>query len=175
MVRLFSGSLLGVTAQGWMRQWDADGRVHAREWHEAKEVLPMVDVLFFSYEDVDYDLERVREYASLAEMAVVTHNRLGAVVHCAAGSRWLPAYRAHTLDPTGAGDVFAAAYLVALGDSGDPYQAARFANCVAAFSIEGRGISSIPTREQVEERLALGELVDDISAQDYNMIRSVLI
>jgi 1D-myo-inositol 3-kinase len=175
MAHLFSGSLLGVTAQGWMRRWDDQGLVHAREWVEASEILPLADVLFFSYEDVDYDLERVREYAALAEMAVVTHNRLGAVVHCMAGSRWIPAYRANTVDPTGAGDVFAAAYLVALADSGDPYQAARFANCAAAIAIEGRGISTIPTRDQVDERLARGELVDDISARDYNMIRSVLI
>ena len=175
MARLFPNSLLGVTAQGWMRQWDGDGLVHAREWREAEQVLPLVDVLVFSYEDVDYDLERVKEYASLAKMAVVTHNRLGAVVYCDAGSRWIPAFRAVSVDPTGAGDVFAASYLVALGELGDPYEAARFANCAAALSIEGDSTSTIPTRAQVEERLLRDERIDDVSVQDYNMIQGVLL
>ena len=175
MARLFPQALLAVTAQGWMRQWDGDGRVTARPWLEAEEVLPLADVLFFSYEDVDYDLGRVKAYASLAKMAVVTHNRLGAVVYAEAGSRWLPAFQARKVEPTGAGDVFAASYLVALDELGDPFEAARFANCVASLSIEGEGTSTIPTRAQVEERLAIGKLVDDISAQDYNMIQSVLL
>lgn len=175
MAQLFPNALLGVTAQGWMRQWDSEGRVTARPWLEAEQILPLADVLFFSYEDVDYNLDRVREYASLAKMAVVTHNRLGAVVYCSDGSRWLPASQAVNVDPTGAGDVFAASYLVAFSELGDPFEAARFANCTAGLSIEGKGTTTIPTRAQVEKCLLSNQLVDDISPQDYNMIQSVLL
>jgi ATP-dependent Clp protease ATP-binding subunit ClpA len=60
-------------------------------------------------------------------------------------------------DPTGAGDVFAAAFLIQLGETGDALEAARFAACVAAGSVEGRGASQIPTREETERRLAAEE------------------
>ena len=49
--------------------------------------------------------------------------------------------------------MFCAAYLIHLHETGDPYASARFANCVASFSVEGLGISTIPTRAQVDERL----------------------
>ena len=173
MARLFPHSLLAVTAQGWMRQWDGDGRVSARLWREAEEILPIVDVLLFSYEDVRHDISLVKKYASLAKITVVTHGRCGAVVFCEAGSRWLPAYQAKEVDPTGAGDVFAAAYLVALSETGAPFEAARFANCTASFSIQGEATSAIPMRYQVEERLCHGAFID-IDCDKDSLIQSVL-
>jgi len=173
MVRLFPNSLLAVTAQGWMRQWDGDGRVNARLWREAEEILPIVDALVFSYEDVKHDISLVQKYASLAKITAVTHGRCGAVVFCDAGSRWLPAYQAKEVDPTGAGDVFAAAYLVSLSETGDPFEAARFANCTASFSIQGEATSAIPMRHQVEERLRNGALID-IECDKDSLIRSIL-
>ena len=56
----------------------------------------------------------------------------------------------------GAGDVFASAYLIALSENKDPYEAARFANAVASYSVEARGLSSIPTRRQAEDRMTQG-------------------
>ena len=108
-------------------------------------------------------------------MAVVTHSRLGAVVYCEAGSKWIPACRAASVDPTGAGDVFAASFMVALDELEDPFEAARFANCTAALSIEGKSTTTIPTRAQVEERLQRNEWIDNVSIQDYNMIQGVLL
>jgi len=42
-----------------------------------------------------------------------------------------------------------------LRETGDAYQAAPFANCAASFAVEGDGTTTVPTREQVEERLSL--------------------
>jgi sugar/nucleoside kinase (ribokinase family) len=68
--------------------------------------------------------------------------------------RWLAPREASVVDPTGAGDVFAAAFLVAYAEQRDPVAAARFANVTASFSIEGRGITSIPDRAKVLQWLA---------------------
>jgi len=73
--------------------------------------------------------------------------------------RHFPTRPAHEVDPTGAGDVFAAAFLIRLRETAqsptgeDPWEAARFANVVASFSVEGPGVSAIPRREQVEAYL----------------------
>jgi 1D-myo-inositol 3-kinase len=162
IARLFSASksLLGITAQGWMRQWNGDGLVTARFWEEADEILPMVDVLIFSFEDVARDIAVVEKYAAKAKTTVVTHGDRGAVVYSNRGMCWSPAFESGQVDPTGAGDVFAAAYLIALSETRDPLVAARFANCTASFSIEGQATSAIPTRAQVEDRLAHGRLID---------------
>jgi sugar/nucleoside kinase (ribokinase family) len=59
-------------------------------------------------------------------------------------------------DTTGAGDVFAAAFLSKYTESFDASEATDFANCVASFAVEGEGTNSIPTLEQIEKRLKRG-------------------
>jgi len=124
-----------------------------------------VDVLVFSEEDVARDARLIREYSQLARIAVVTRGWRGATVFWNGESRECPAFRAREVDPTGAGDVFAAAFLVRLKETDDPYLAAPFANCAASFAIEGPGTTTIPTRGQVEERLRLGEHIVERAGQ----------
>ncbi|MBC7261655.1 MAG: ribokinase, partial [Chloroflexi bacterium] len=157
-IGIFPKAIVGVTPQGWMRQWDKQGLVTARAWTEAPQILPNVEVLVYSEEDVACDEAVIRQYAELAKIAVVTRGWRGATVFYNGIARDFPAFRAKEVDPTGAGDVFAAAFLVRLKETGDPYQAAPFANSAASFSIEGLGTTTIPTREQVEERLRFGKL-----------------
>jgi sugar/nucleoside kinase (ribokinase family) len=65
----------------------------------------------------------------------------------------IEAYPAVERDPTGAGDVFAAALLVRYYETRHPIEAAQFAAVVAAASVEGLGISTIPDRATIESRL----------------------
>ena len=155
VVQLFSQSLIGITPQGWMREWDEKGRVFPRIWMGMEKVLPWARVLVFSEEDVARDEAIIQAYARVIEIVVVTQAARGATVYWRGQPRHFPARPAREVDPTGAGDVFAAAYLIKLHETGDPWQAARFANVVASFSVEGPGISGIPTRSQVERWLSL--------------------
>jgi 1D-myo-inositol 3-kinase len=66
------------------------------------------------------------------------------------------------VDPTGAGDVFAACFLVRYHETGDPLEAAAFAACAASCAVEGIGTSTLGDRAEVERRLALRErLIDE--------------
>lgn len=156
--REFPQSLVGVTPQGWLRRWDETGRVHHIPWANAAEVLAHADVLVFSQEDVNRDVALIAEYTRLAEIVVVTDGPRGADLYHRGRHRHFPAFVAQEQDPTGAGDVFAAAFLVHLHETGDPQVATHFANCVASFCVEGPGVSAIPTREQVDQRLKHGKL-----------------
>jgi len=147
---LFAGSLVGVVPQGWMRQWDGNGRVRPTDWTTAEQVLPGVKALILSEEDVGGDMALVRRYGSLVDHLVLTQGALGATLHCHGRATHLPARPAREVDPTGAGDVFAAAFLIRLQEAGDPVEAARFANAVASFSVEAPGVAGIPDRRQVE-------------------------
>ena len=150
----FSKALLGVTPQGWMRQWGADGLIHAVPWAHPEGILECADVLVYSIDDVAGDERLIRRYGSLVKTMVVTQGNRGCTVYRQGEHpHHFPAFAAEEVDPTGAGDVFCAAYLIHLAETGDPYASARFANCVASFSVEGLGISRVPTHEEVDERL----------------------
>ena len=150
MVGCFEG-LIGVTPQGWMRQWDASGRVSPQLWRGAAEVLPFVDALVLSEEDLRGDLTPLQEYIRLCKIVVLTTGWQGATVFLEGERHEVPARACHSeVDPTGAGDVFAAAFLIRLEETGDPLHATRFANVVASFSVERTGMEGIPSRAQVE-------------------------
>ncbi len=159
IVNIFPHSLIGVTPQGWMRQWDEEGRVFPKPWESVAEVLIHAKVVVCSENDIERDEEVIHAYAGMADILVVTHGPAGATVYHQGEARRLPAFETVEVDPTGAGDVFAAAYLIELERSGDPYAAAHFANCVASFIVEKPGIEGIPTLEQVERRLVQFPLI----------------
>jgi sugar/nucleoside kinase (ribokinase family) len=155
----FPNALLGVTPQGWMRAWGPDlpGLVAYRPWRPAEQLLQRIDALVLSIEDVKGDEALVASWARHCRLVALTHGANGATLFIAGQPYHVDAFPATERDPTGAGDVFAAALLVRLHETGDPLDAARFAACVAAGSVEGRGASRIPSRSEVESRLQTAE------------------
>ncbi len=155
------GAIIAATPQGWLRRWDADGRVWPTPWAAADLVLPMLDVLILSHDDLlpFADGNRKEADAILARwskrvpLLVATDGRHGATLFRQGNTQRFPAYPINEVDPTGAGDVFAAAFLTYLHKHGDPERAVDFANCVASFSVEQAGIQGVPTLEMVETRL----------------------
>lgn len=146
----FPSALLGVTPQGWLRAWDGEGRVRPSRWENASSFLQRADVVVLSREDVGGDDRYIAELAGQARLLVVTDGWHGATVYLAGASYPIPPRPAVEVDPTGAGDVFATAFLIRLRETNDPLAAARFANVVASMSVEGPGMNSIPWRSQAE-------------------------
>jgi hypothetical protein len=155
IVEKFPRSLIGVTPQGWMRGWDEAGLVSAIEWADAARVLRKAAVVVISEDDVS-DRSVIAEWASKARMLVVTLGERGCDVYRQGGGEPFhsPAFKSATeVDPTGAGDVFAAAFLWHLHRSGGDWKtAADWANCVASFVVEKRGVAGVPKLEDVEKR-----------------------
>ncbi|MCI0438190.1 MAG: PfkB family carbohydrate kinase [Chloroflexi bacterium] len=161
LARIFDRATVVACIQGWMRRWDEQGSVSPARW-EGAELLPHVDAAILSIDDLD-DERLIDVWKELAPVLIVTRGREGAELHLNGKSKTLgpsgwhhiAAFPTTEVDPTGAGDVFAAAYLVRLGETGDPLEAARFASCAASFSVEAEGTGGIPTRAQVEARLRI--------------------
>lgn len=152
MTRAFPHAMVGVSAQGFMRRLDVGHEVRYRPWDRAMEVLPHVAAVFFSEEDTAGHTVPWLGYCG--PVLVRTQGAQGCeLIHCGKHRR-VPGYPADEVDPTGAGDVFAAAYLLKLSESRDPVDAARYANCVASFSVTGMGVSALPNKQQVAARLA---------------------
>ncbi len=140
LIHLFSNSLVGVGPQGWLRRWDARGRVYAVGWDAAATVLPLAAVTFVSEEDLS-DAATLDEYRRLAGILVLTQGARGCTVFCHDETRTFAAPVVAPADLTGAGDIFAAAYLVRFHQTdGNLWAAAEFANHIAAQAITRRGL-----------------------------------
>jgi ribokinase len=81
----------------------------------------------------------------------------GAYVAVADGkAEWVRPFPVEAVDTVGAGDCFNGAFAVALLESRNPWQAARFASAAAAISVTRRGAqASMPSRAEVDEFLRL--------------------
>jgi sugar/nucleoside kinase (ribokinase family) len=143
-------ALIGVMPQGFFRRWNDQGLVSFTEWTPSEDLLRRIDLLVISELDVPDPDRLARAWARFARIIVVTRAEQGATVYMANESCHYQARPAKQVDPTGAGDVFSAAFLIRLAETGELCQAAHFANVVASFSVEGPGIAGIPLRPRVD-------------------------
>ena len=111
-------------------------------------------VLFVSEEDVAGDEHQIERWAEEVPIVVVTRERKGTRVHHDDVWQEIGVFPAEEVDPTGAGDVFAAAFLVHYSEAADVGEATRFASAAAALAVEAQGIEGIADRQQIEERAA---------------------
>ncbi len=150
--RLFPNASIGIGAQGWLRTVDEEGHVQRSVWSGGP-FWKGCRILFVSDEDL-VDEDQLDRWVEDLPIVVLTLERRGARVHHDGRWQQIHAFPAEEVDPTGAGDVFAAAFLVRLSESDDVSESTRFAAAAAACSVEARGVDAVATRDQIEERLA---------------------
>jgi sugar/nucleoside kinase (ribokinase family) len=153
MSAVLSTSLLGVSAQGWLRQVDDEGNVQRHFWG-GPPFWAKADVLFVSDEDIDGQDEYLNRWTDDVPIVALTRNRRGAEVHHEGAWHSIAAFPAREVDPTGAGDVFAASFLIRYEETRDVGESMRFASAASACSIEGTGIEGIARRDEIEARMS---------------------
>lgn len=152
--RLTPRGLCGVAPQGFFRRWDRHGWVRPVNWHGAVERLAAVDLVSLSVDDPpDPEDFRIRVAPRVSVLAM-TEGERGARIFTAGRGYHVPSFQRRGVDPTGAGDVFAASLLIALREGRHPLEGAQFASCAASFAVERDGVEGVPpSREAVEDRL----------------------
>lgn len=150
LVRNFPSALIGVTPQGWMRNWYDSGLVHPSEWPEARFVLERSNAAVISIDDVAGDENRIEELANACNILAVTEGDEGARIYWNGDVRRIRAPEAEEVDPTGAGDIFAAAFFYRLYWTRDPWEAGRFAAQLASISVSRTGLDGIPTLAEIQ-------------------------
>jgi sugar/nucleoside kinase (ribokinase family) len=147
----FSTSLLGLTPQGWLRGWDQPGSfISPSRWSEMEASLNHAGAAVLSLEDVQEDEELIEEMSLASRVLVITEGEDGARLYWNGDLRRFRAPEVDVVDTTGAGDIFAAAFFIRLHNTRDPWEAARFATCLASQSVTRRGLESIPTMEEIQ-------------------------
>ena len=146
---------LGVTPQGWMREWprQAGGRVQHVPLRLPGELIGRIDSVVVSIDEFVYTREIV-ERVGARRLSVVTKDVAGARIIYGNQKTDLPGFPVRVKDATGAGDVFAAAFFIKASDrTASARTAGRFANAVAALSLREIGPSGVPTLAEVEALL----------------------
>lgn len=147
----FPRSTVGLSAQGWLRHVKPDGRVIPADSAALERLLPYAMAVFASEEDAPEEV--AAGWARKAPIVAYTQGRRGALLWHNGERFDIPAVPAKEIDPTGAGDAFAAAFLIRWRETSDVLASARFAAACASLVVEAEGATGAPTRAQIEWRL----------------------
>ena len=139
-VRTVRARRVGLCIQGLVRAVRADGSVVPRRWEAALPALAGVTAAVVGEDEATGQPDLVEQLAAAIPIVAFTHGAAGCeVLVQGRGTRHVGTHPAPEVDPTGAGDVFAAAFLLALARGSDPVDAARLGAAAASIVVEGRG------------------------------------
>ena len=166
-----AGSFAGAIPQGMLRRADpASGRVTLAAPADLSRRLSGLDLVCLGEEEarvagIRTAPARAPGRRNLAQaprpLLAVTKGAAGALLFGPSPSDpaeaetpplLVPAFPAKAMDPTGAGDVFAAALLFGLWRGEAPDCAARLAAAAAALTVEAPGVTGIPRRAEAAAR-----------------------
>lgn len=154
----FPESGLAYSLQGWLRKWDQTGRVSAASLPAGAIPEGQSTAAFLSLEDLGFNRNGLAEITSRFPLVILTLACEGAELHQAGTVQHIAPISVREKDPTGAGDIFAAAFMVAwLLQGKSPLDSARLANALAAASVAGEGIEGIPSEREIQ---ALSEVYE---------------
>ncbi len=135
---IFPQALICLTPQGWLRRWGPSGEVWLKNWEIIQDQISHAGVVVFSSEDLQDNEDTIDQISRFCEILAITDGGRGARIFWADEWRQIPAPAAEEIDPTGAGDIFAAAFFIFLNDGHSHWTAARLANHLAAFCLTER-------------------------------------
>ncbi|MCP4600042.1 MAG: sugar kinase [Proteobacteria bacterium] len=142
----------GLGLQGFLKQSgpsdpEAGGRrpVVARPFAIETRLLERMNAVFLSEEDIEVFGEPglLDELRRSVPLVVMTRGDQGSRIFQKDNIIDVGISKAETIDPTGAGDTYAAAFLFALASGSSPTQAARLGAAAASIVVEGQGGGSL--------------------------------
>jgi sugar/nucleoside kinase (ribokinase family) len=149
----FKDSTVLLTLQGWLRRWDADGRVHFKRWYDPA-VLKSINIVVFSEEDIVESPQLEQEFAGSVQHLFVTRAENGGTYYHNGEAINYTTPAVELVNPTGAGDVFAASLLASLPALDDNMRAAiRVAARLGATSVTRYLLDGAPTAGEVQAAL----------------------
>ncbi len=145
--------IVGLGVQGLVREVRPDGAVVPRPWPLEAAALAGVHAAVLGEDDVRGQGDLVARLAAALPLVVFTHGARGCDVLARGRATHVGVYPAREVDPTGAGDVFVAALLLALARGDDPVEAARLGAAAASIAVEARGGDALGRVGEAWERV----------------------
>jgi sugar/nucleoside kinase (ribokinase family) len=146
--------ITGLCAQGLLRRVAPDGTVVQPRWEPSPALLAAVDAVNLGEDDERGQGDLVPRLARAVPIVVLTLGSRGAELLVRGRTHRVGVYPTREVDPTGAGDVFAAGFLMGLAQGEAPEEAARLGAAAASFVVEGPGGAELPRVAGAWERRA---------------------
>jgi sugar/nucleoside kinase (ribokinase family) len=150
---LNKNAVIGITPQGWLRYCDGGDLVMYKRNRKLLDALSDVkpDILVMSLADVEGDKVFMNSLLNAAWCGVETLGPAGCEFRNSYDTvtTLVPTIRQHEIDATGAGDIFAAAFMLEYCKTEGLIPAARFANSCGAYSVRFSGLHGVPTDEKL--------------------------
>lgn len=141
---------VGINVQGWTRALaQSPGRsagpvrVQTRPWQITPDALRGVHLACLSDEDLVGQGDLLHRLRQGVDVVALTHGKAGCDVFVGDMVVRVGVYATQQVDPTGAGDTFAAAFLHALARGNNHLDAACLASAAASVVIEAEGASAL--------------------------------
>jgi sugar/nucleoside kinase (ribokinase family) len=131
--------VVGLGVQGLLRRVGPTGAVTQPRWEPAPDALDGVGIAFLGEDDLVGQGDLVARLAARVAVVVLTHGPRGCEVWAAGRRAEVGVHPSREVDPTGAGDAFAAGFLRAVVGGADPVEAARLGAAAGSISVEGVG------------------------------------
>jgi 1D-myo-inositol 3-kinase len=136
--------VVGLGIQGNVRARAADGTVVQPPWRFEPEDLAWVDAACVGEDDLRGQGDLLDRLVAAVPIVAFTHGERGCELVVRGRTTWIGVHPAREADPTGAGDVFAAGFLLGLARGADPVDAARLGSAAASIVVEGRAGEALP-------------------------------
>ncbi len=146
--------LTGLCAQGLVRVVGEDGTVAQPPWDPSPALLDGVDAVVLGEDDVVGQGDLLDRLARSVPVVAFTLGARGCDVIVRGHTTRVGVFPVREVDPTGAGDVFAAGFLYALAQGATPPEAARLGAAAASFVVEAPGGEALPKVSGAFERMA---------------------
>jgi len=142
--RALSARITAIGVQGFVRGADsasgpegAGRRVVPRRWRPSPELLEGIEVACLSEEDLQGQADLLDRLVAAIPLVALTRERKGCELIEGGRRVWVGIHAAEVVDPTGAGDTFAAGLLYGLAAGLCGVEAARIGAAAASIVIEG--------------------------------------
>jgi hypothetical protein len=149
-----SARLVGLGVQGCVRAVLPGGQVAQPRWEFDRADLAGVSAACLGEDDLEGQGDLLDRLAEAVPIVAFTHSGRGCDVIVHGSTRRLGVYRTREVEPTGAGDVFAAGFLLGLVRGDDPVEAARLGTAAASVVVEGRAGKTLGRVGEAYARLA---------------------
>jgi len=149
------GMTLMLDPQGLMRRLEADGSIELTfNQKELEPIFRLVDIVKIGKDEVKASNMKVRDLMEWlrsigVSIGIVTQGKEPVTITSGDLTAEVPTVDVVVEDPTGAGDVFGAAFLSEYLRGHNVVEAARIANIAAGLKIRYKGPNSFPTREEI--------------------------
>jgi sugar/nucleoside kinase (ribokinase family) len=159
--RATGARVVALGVQGWLKTAGplvpgegAARRVVPRVWTPSPAELDGVTVAVLSDDDLRGQGDLLATLRAAVPLVALTHGRDGATLFERHRTTALAAFPTTEVDPTGAGDTFAAGLLFGLAAGRDPVEAARLGAAAASIIVEAQGGRALGRMAAAPERVA---------------------